>query len=138
MLVAGTVFNAIIAQRIFGTPSGTDEFTHVPELDASGRPYEEKNDSQLQESLMTLFAMMHQYDGLIDLARHYAGSSDRGQWLARRILEVFPDYVELDRDRLRGVTVPQDEQERIVQAVMDFYGETFAKWGGREISAGIF
>lgn len=138
LLVARTVFDTVLRERIFGAPSGTGEFSHVPELTESGRPYDERDDPKLQESLLTLYAMMHQYEGLIDLARGYKGSSEQGQWLARRALEVFPNYVELDRKRLLGVEMPADEQERIVQAVMEFYGEKFAKWGGREVSADIF
>jgi len=131
LVVARTVFDAIIESGIPGAPTGARRFTYVP------RPYDEKTDLKLQENTVWLFAMMHQYESMVEKAERYSGPELMQMPTMKRIADVFPPYVELRRKKILGLPVDPAEEQAVKSAVAEFYGEKFASLS-REDAARLF
>ncbi len=126
LLVARTVFDALVASGVFGELGEAPAFRHVPQpIDETGELYDARSDYFLQRQLLGLFGMMHQYESLVAKAEEYAGVEDFEPEKIRKILSVFRPYLELRRTLLLGGSVPPEEVERIKTGVRDYYGDAY-------------
>jgi len=131
LLAARTVFDAIVRRGVLGPPGTGAAFDSAA---AGGGPaYADDDDGQMQGILLQLFAMMHQYQpalekaqrlaagpgGLGSLARHHDG-------LATSILEVFPQLLAYERQRLLGPPISAAEETRITRLREGFYRRSFS------------
>jgi tetratricopeptide (TPR) repeat protein len=114
-LVARTVFDAMVGG---GLPvlRGTSAVFVAAEPSA----YDEIRDVRLQTTIFALMGVMHQYDAMIAAARrlHAQGSTLP---IVEEVLEVFPEYVALERQRLLALPVDPARARRAEARYRRFY-----------------
>jgi tetratricopeptide (TPR) repeat protein len=118
--IAQTVFDAILRRGLLGNPPRAARF-----LPAPSRRYDETRDVRLQRVLLLLFGMMHQYESIVEKARHYSAQPEADLPFAQLVLQVFSDTLELDRKRVLGIAVDPAEEERIDANLERFYREQY-------------
>ncbi|ETW99332.1 MAG: hypothetical protein ETSY1_15390 [Candidatus Entotheonella factor] len=122
LVIAETVFDTILDHRIFGEPSGATQFVYEPEPLEDGKLYDEHTDYVLQETILWLFGMMHQYEGMASLSLKYTGPDHPEIEFITRVKNVFPDYVELRKKKILGENIKAEEEQKIKDQVIHFYG----------------
>jgi hypothetical protein len=118
--IAETVFDAILRQGLPGSPSRRARFLPPP-----SRRYDETRDLRLQRVLLQLFGMMHQYESMVENARHYSAQPGADGPFARLVLEVFSDTLEMDRKRVLGIPLDPAEEKRIEANLERFYRDHY-------------
>ncbi len=128
--IARTVFDAIVAHRLFGPPTGVDHFVYEPApIDPEGHFYDETRDGKVQKTMLWVFGMMHQYDSMVQKARQLAEAGINCGAIQQAILEVFPAYLELERNQILGLPVDSAGEKSIREKVQRFYDEFYLKNG---------
>jgi tetratricopeptide (TPR) repeat protein len=129
-VVAAAVFDALVESRLLGPGSPARGFEAPPPRWPDGRAYEPERDLRMQVTLLALFVTMHQYEAAVELARRLEAQGGRDVAMAQRVLQVFPAWLALDRDRLLGVPVSASRAERVEDAFRAFYARELAAMGG--------
>lgn len=78
----------------------------------------------MQNVLVGLFGMMHQYESMIRKVRMYTagGQSFGGNAEHKRdLLDVFPSYLDLQARQIMGEEINQEEQDRMERRVQQFF-----------------
>ncbi len=119
LLIAESIFQTMAVEERFGL-SPTDRFQ--PELDPT---YDELTDARLQKTLFWLFAMMHQYDSIVERARHLEDLAGTEVPYFRRILEIFEPQRELVLRRAQGLAVDPTVAEEIEARLQAYYIEEY-------------
>jgi tetratricopeptide (TPR) repeat protein len=133
LILARHVFDTIVASGILGPASSL--FQHVPETDESGRTYDSTKDSSLQETLVVLAMLMHQYETVVSVAGHLLANpgllgqlTPRLQQRVRTAHDIFRDVIELERRELLEGDVPAVEKERLELRMAELYRTIFANY----------
>ncbi len=120
LILAETVFDAIVELRLLGDATPGVDFRASP-----SPSYEESQDVPLQRALVTLFAMMHQYESLVAKARPYTRAPRDRAPLFHRAFRVFSNVLELDRRRLLGEPLDPVTVRRTQAELERFYRDRF-------------
>ena len=120
-VVASALFDAIAARGLLGPEPPESGFRAGPPRLADGSPYDADRDARLQLTLLALFVVMHQHEGAVTLAQRLAAAGGGELPMVRRVLEVLPAWLELERDRLLGAPVAPDRAARVQGAFEAFY-----------------
>lgn len=127
LLIARTVFDTIVQNKLFGE-AAIPEFAHIPpELPPGEKPYVAETDYQMQETLVHLFAMMHQYENMVWKAKQYSGPDFPDLPRVKRALAIIPDVLELERRHIMGEEVEPAEETLIKERLKAYYHEEFPK-----------
>lgn len=122
LVVARSVFDALVGSGLLGPPAGEARFSWVPApFHADGSPYDESRDLRMQTILFSLMGVMHQHEAMLDVARRLADSGRPTLPVVGQVLEVFPPYLELERRRLLGLPVDPAEARGIEERFERFY-----------------
>ncbi len=120
LTLAETVFDAIVDRSLLGVTTPGAGFRADPSPN-----YEESRDLVLQRALVTLFAMMHQYESLVAKVHPYTAAPRSHAPLFHRAFRVFSNALELDRRRLLGEPVDPDEARQTEAELERFYRDRF-------------
>ncbi len=129
LLIARAAFETIVESGVLGKPTGTREFVHedVPHED-TGAPYDERQDLRMQKSLIGLFELMHQYEGVVektaDTLRMMKGGGGyppgdkeptRAEYRTyfRKVYDLHAEYLEMERKALLGEEHDPDYEEKL-------------------------
>jgi tetratricopeptide (TPR) repeat protein len=120
-IIARTLFETLHGAGLLEKPTGSPHFSYeAAPFHEDGSPYDERRDPTLHRALLGLMLMMHQYEASIAEARLLASmGSDTPR--VRRVLEVFPAYLELERRRLLGLPFDAAEAARVEALHRGFY-----------------
>jgi tetratricopeptide (TPR) repeat protein len=122
LLLARTVFDCIASAGWLSPAEAPSAFHYVPEpFGAQRAPYDEQSDLRMHVTLLALFGAMHQYEAMVDLARRLEAAGAGDLPLVRPVLAVFPRYLELEEQRLRGEPVSERAWAQAEQALQRFY-----------------
>jgi tetratricopeptide (TPR) repeat protein len=122
LVVARSVFDALLGAGLLGPPTGEARFVHVPSrFYPDGSAYDEGRDQRMQTILFSLMGVMHQHEAMLDVARRLAASGRPMLPVVGQVLEVFPPYLELERRRLLGEPVDAAQARAIEERFQAFY-----------------
>ncbi len=119
LIVAETVFDRIVEDELLGR-AGVEDFLTSPRVD-----YDESRDLTLQLAMILLFAMMHQDESLVARAKDYASPREPHLEIADAVLRVFPEAMEVERERLLGRDVDPARAKLAAANVDHFYRVRF-------------
>jgi tetratricopeptide (TPR) repeat protein len=119
LIVAETVFDRIVENDLLGR-AREESFQASPRLD-----YDESQDLTLQLAMIMLFAMMHQDESLVSRAVRYASPRVPHLAIADAVLKVFPEAMEVERERLLGREVDPARAKLAAAKVDHFYKVRF-------------
>jgi len=119
LIVAETVFDRIVESGLLGR-AREESFQASPRVD-----YDESRDLTLQLAVILLFAMMHQDESLVSRALDYASPAEPHLPIADAVLKVFPEAMEVERERLLGHEVDPARAKLAAATVDDFYKVRF-------------
>jgi len=127
LLIAKSVFNTIVQNQLFGEATSS-EFIHVPpDLPPGEFPYVAETDYQMQETLVHLFAMMHQYENMVWKAKQFDGPGFPELPRIKRALAIIPDVLEMERKHIMGEPVNPADEAAIKERLKAYYYEEFPK-----------
>jgi tetratricopeptide (TPR) repeat protein len=110
-IIARTLFATLHRAELLGAPTGTPHFSYeAAPFYEDGAPYDENRDRPLHQALLGLMVTMHQYEGSVREARLLASMGNVAPRV-RRVLEIFPPYLELERRRLLGAPVEAERNQ---------------------------
>jgi tetratricopeptide (TPR) repeat protein len=131
LVVARTVFDALLGTGLLGEPTGEARFVHVPApFHEDGSPYDERRDLRMQTVLFSLMGVMHQHEAMLEVARRLAAAGPPTPPTVEQVLEVFPPYLALERRRLLGEPVDAAEARVIEERFEAFYRRQREAVGG--------
>jgi len=127
VLIANTVFDTIVSNELFGKPE-MKEFVEIPPVLQEGEiPYDASTDYKMQETLLHLFAMMHQYDNMVWKARQFDLPEFQDLPRVKRALAIIPDVLEMERRHFMGEPVDPAEEAALKERLEAYYHEEFPK-----------
>jgi len=135
LLVAATVFDAIVAANLLGPRPSTSPLANPAPTAGDGAVYEDARDAVMQGQLLRLCCMMHQYESAIEKAKLVIALDESGlppqardARLARAVVTTFPDWLDVERRRLLGEEMRKDERRDAQASMDDLYQAHFANW----------
>ena len=124
LIVAETVFDVLTTEVLRGHTRAAFSHTPAPFSEAA-RPYDEHHDDSLQSTLFYLFGMMHQYESMVEKARHLDDLGRADAPVPQAILSVFPDYLDMERRKLLGRPVSPTRERLIRARVTRYYADAY-------------
>jgi len=127
VLIASTVFDTIVGNELFGKPEHEDFVEIPPVLKEGEKPYDSSTDFKMQETLLHLFAMMHQYDNMIWKAHQFENPEYQEMPRVKRALAIIPDVLEMERKHIMGEPVDPADEAALKERLKAYYHEEFPK-----------
>lgn len=142
LIIAATLLDKIVEEELLGPVQDPARSGHVRGNASEDSTYNELQDYPMQGTLLRLFGQMHQYEAMVSKAKLLADMAvetepaeerllwdpDATQSLVLAVLDVFPYYLELQRQLIIGTSVPPADNERITHKVANFYREQYGDY----------